>query len=502
MNTPPQSVDQIEAHPQRWVGLAVILIAAFMNLIDVTIVNVALPRLQAGFGATSSQIEWVVAAYVLAFALGLLPFGRLGDAVGRKRMFLIGITAFTVFSAICGMAPSVNALIVARIFQGFASAMMMPQVLAIAQLMFPPHERGFAFSFFGLSAGLASVAGPLVGGLLISADLWGLDWRPIFLVNIPIGIFAIFAGRALIPDLPSHPDLKHDIGGIVIAGVSIVLLVFPLIEGHALDWPWWTFAMIAASFVGLGCFYLYERRQERRGASELLPVSLLRNRNFLIGVAMATLFFSGMAGFFLILAVFLQTGFGFSALQSGLTTVPFPVGVLLASLVTGRLGGRWPRRRVAVGSIIVACGMAFLKLRVGEVGDAVDHWQFMLPLLISGFGMGIGISSLFQTVLANVPPRDAGAGAGALQSFQQIGSALGIAISGQIFFTRLAEMFATGHAQHAAFVAGLDDALIYEIAAFAVVAVMVFLLSKPQPGEAGAGHAPHGGEKPPVPVEL
>src|SRR4051794_20544284 len=205
-----------EAYPRRWAALVTLLIGGFMNLIDITIVNVALPRLQAGLGATSTDIQWVVAAYILAFGLGVLPFGRLGDIVGRKRMFLIGVALFTVFSAVCGLAPTIVALIGARVLQGLASAMMMPQILAIAQVIFPPKERGFAFSLFGLSAGLASVAGPLAGGLLIGADLFGLDWRPIFLVNIPVGILALAAGRALVPELPPHPGLTVDFGGVVI----------------------------------------------------------------------------------------------------------------------------------------------------------------------------------------------------------------------------------------------------------------------------------------------
>ncbi len=479
MNVAPHAEQNNEGHPERWIGLAVLLIAGFMNLIDVTIVNVALPRLQAGLHATSSEIEWVVAAYVMAFALGLLPLGRLGDAIGRKRMFLLGVASFTLFSTFCGMAPNMTALIISRVFQGLSGAMMMPQVLAIAQVMFPPQERGFAFSFFGLTAGLASVAGPLTGGVLINADLWGLDWRPIFLVNIPIGIGAIIAGRALIPDLPRHPNLRHDFGGIAIASVSLVALIYPLIEGHSLGWPIWTFIMMAGSFVGFALFYVYERRQRRLGLSELLPVSLLADRNFLTGIMMTMVFFSGVAGFFLILAVFLQTGFGFTPLQSGLTTVPFPVGVLVASLISGRLGGRWPRRRVAAGSLIVAAGMSLLHYKVAQVTDAVDHWQFLPPLFISGVGLGIGISSLFQTVLSNVPHRDAGAGSGALQSFQQIGGTLGIAISGQIFFSTLANEMAAQHSPHSAFVSGMSYALTYETAAFVTVAAMVFLLGKP-----------------------
>src|SRR5690349_1063946 len=203
----PQS--KADADPRRWVALTVLLIANFMNLMDVTIVNVALPSLRENLNADASQIEWVIAAYVLAFALGLLPFGRLGDIVGRTQMFLIGVGAFTLASAACGLAPSIEWLIAARVLQGLAGAIMTPQVLAIATVTFPPEERGQSFSLFGLSAGLAAVAGPIVGGLLIGWNFWGLDWRPIFLVNIPFGILAVVAGWFLIPRTPGHPDLKN-----------------------------------------------------------------------------------------------------------------------------------------------------------------------------------------------------------------------------------------------------------------------------------------------------
>src|SRR5688572_4750717 len=209
-----------DADPRRWVAMFILLLASFMNLIDVTIVNVALPSLQQTLGATAEQIEWVIAAYVLAFALGLLPFGRLGDVVGRTRMFLIGVSLFTIASAFCGLAPSIEWLIVARVIQGLAGAIMTPQVLAIAQVTFPPEEKGRAFSYFGLSAGLAAVTGPILGGLLIGGDFFGLDWRPIFLVNIPIGILAVVAGWKLIPRTPGHPDLRNDYVGIVLFGLA------------------------------------------------------------------------------------------------------------------------------------------------------------------------------------------------------------------------------------------------------------------------------------------
>jgi len=490
-----------EAHPRRWFALGILLLAAFMNLVDLSIVNVALPSMQANMGATSAQIEWVAAAYVLAFALGLLPFGRLGDRIGRKRMFLLGVSGFTLFSLLCGMAPTMNMLIVARVLQGLAGAMMIPQVLALAQVMFPPQERALAFSLFGLSAGLASVAGPLAGGLLINADLFGLDWRPIFLVNLPIGLFAVIAASLVVPATGANPDLRNDWGGMLIAGLSVFLLVFPLIEGHSYGWPAWTFVMVAIAIAGFVAFFLYERRRARKGASELLPVALLANGNFLLGSTMTIVFFSGVSGFFLVLALFLQSGFGFTPLQSGLTTTPFPVGVLIASAVSGRLGLRWSRQRIALGALCLVAGMLILRTIVSRTGNAVDHWDLVIPLLICGFGLGVGISPMFQTVLSGVPPRDAGSGSGALQSFQQIGSAVGIAITGQIFFSRLAARLAEGAGQHPAFINSLEGALVYEVLAFLVVAGLVLFLKAPaagaQPGRGGP-QAPRPQEQPVV----
>ena len=369
----------VEAYPRRWPALAILLLAGFMNLVDVSIVNVALPSMQASMGATSSQIEWVAASYVLAFALGLLPFGRLGDKVGRKRMFLLGIAGFTLFSLVCGFAPSMNALIAARAFQGLSAAMMMPQVLAIVQIMFPPSERSLAFSLFGMAAGLASVAGPLTGGLLIEADLFGLDWRPIFLVNIPLGFAAIAAAIVMVPATPSNPDLDNDWTGIAIAAISVFLLIFPLIEGHAYDWPAWTFAMIGASIVGFALFFMHERRRARANASELLPVSLLTNASFLLGSTMVVVFFSGVSGFFLVLAIFLQNGFGFTPLESGLATIPFPVGVLVASMISGRIGMRFPRQRIVAGALCLVVGMVALRYIISLTGETVNHWNLVAP---------------------------------------------------------------------------------------------------------------------------
>jgi len=488
---PPKDV--ASADPRRWIAMAVLLLASFMNLIDVTIVNVALPSLETNLGADASQIEWVIAAYVLAFALGLLPFGRLGDIVGRTRMFLFGVTAFTIASALCGFAPSIETLIGARVLQGLGGAMMTPQVLAIAQVTFPPEERGQAFSLFGLSAGLASVAGPIVGGFLISADLFGLDWRPIFLVNVPVGIFAVIMGLLLIPRMPGHKGLRNDYFGIVLFGISIVLLVYPLIEGRAYGWPAWTFAMMLAAVAGLALFYYWERDRAKRGHAQLLNFGLLSNGNFMFGAVILTVFSSGIPGFFMVLSLLLQSGFDFTPLHSGLTNTPFSVGVLLVSFISGWLGSNFLRRRLATSAGLLLIGIGSLHFIIGGVGDTINSFWLTVPLFIAGIGLGLGFSALFQIVLSGVPHRDAGAASGALQAFQQVGGALGVALMGEMFFSRLSGNLASGTAPHQAFANAASEAMFYQIAAFGFVLVCVgFLRVMRHEGQAAA----------PAPVEA
>ena len=462
-----------QPYPKRWTALMVMMLANFMNLLDVTIVNVALPSLQSELGATSSQIEWVVAGYVLVFALGLLPFGRLGDVRGKKQVFLIGVAAFTFASLLCGLAPDIGWLVAARLLQGAGAAVMTPQVLAIAQMMFPPKERAAAFSLFGLSAGLASVSGPILGGWLIALNLFDLGWRPIFLINIPVGIITILLGWRLIPALAPKPGLKNDFGGIAFAAAAIFCVIFPLIEGRGFGWPAWCFAMLAMAVPFGIAFGLWERRQHRLKAPELLPVALMKNRNYVIGSLMTATFFSTLPGFFLILAMFLQQGYGLTPLQSGMTTVPFSVGIFVASLITGRLGSITPRIRVVVGVVMVVIGMGLLRAEIQTVGESIDRMALLPWFLLSGLGMGIAIAPMFQLVLAGVPPQDAGGGSGALQAIQQVGSALGIAIVSEIFFSDLARNAADGLSGKAVYAEGLALGLIYNFVAYAVVLTAV-----------------------------
>lgn len=474
-----------EHHERRWIAMAVLLIAGFMNLIDVTIVNVALPSLQSGLGATSAEIEWVVAAYIMAFAVGLLPFGRLGDMLGRRRIFLLGVGAFTIASTLCGLAPGINTLIAARVLQGIGGAMMTPQTLAIAQVIFPPKERGFAFALFGVTAGLAAVSGPLIGGLLINADIFGLTWRPIFLVNIPVGLFAILAGLKFIPAMNGNRDVGIDLGGIALAALTLLLIVFPLIEGRELGWPAWIFALSAAAIPAGWLFVRWQHRQADAGAPQLLPVTLMANAGFMGGVLTASLFFSAVPGFFMVFAVFLQTGFGLTPLQSGLTTVPFSAGVFLASMFSGRLGQRWQRERIFIGSAMLLCAMLWLQALIGGLGTELHSTMFLPPFLIAGLGLGTAVSPLFQLALANVPDRDAGSASGGVQSFQQVGGALGVAITGQLFFGHLAPASGS-EGGYATYIDSLHQALFYPVFAFGLTALAVFFL-RPQSVAGKAG---------------
>jgi len=495
MSEQPVTAANAPPDPRRWVSLFVLLIANFMNLIDVTIVNVALPSMRTELGATDTQIEWVVAAYILAFALGLLPFGRLGDILGRTTLFLWGVAGFTIASALCGLAPNIEVLIVARIIQGLAGAMMTPQVLAIATVTFPPKERGQAFSLFGLSAGLASVCGPILGGVLISANIYGLSWQPIFLVNIPIGIAAVVAGWFLIPRLPGNRSLSNDYIGIALFGIGIMAVVFPIVEGRAFGWPAWAFGMMVAGLAFMVAFVWWTRRRAAAGQPQLLNYELITNRQFMFGAFVVTVFASGIPGMFMVISLLLQGGFDFSPLQSGLTNTPFSVGVLIASAIAGRFGARYLRSRLATAGGLLTFGIGWLHFYIMSVTDSIDQWAFLPPLLIAGIGLGLGFSSLFQLVLANVPPRDAGAGSGALQAFQQVGGALGVAIIGQIFFTSLANSFAGGVGPNLAFAQAGALALWYQVISFGLVMLLAFVFKGPTARREGA--APQ-----PVPVEV
>lgn len=465
-----------------WLATVLLLLGNFMNLIDVSIVNVALPSIQRNLGATAAQIEWVSAAYVLAFAAGLLPFGRFGDKFGRKRLFLMGIGLFTLASALCGFALNMPMLIWSRALQGIGGAMMVPQVMAIMHVMFPPEQKARAFALAGVVASLGAVTGPLMGGALITGNIAGLDWRPIFLVNLPIGLFVIVAGLRWIPALSSDRRMRIDWPGIGLFSLAVVLVVLPVIEGALLGWPWWCVAMLVASLPTGAAFVWRQAILARRGRAQLLPVTLMRNGGFVSGVAMVMLHFSAIPGMFLVLALYLQTGFGLDPMQSGIATAPFPLGIMLGSYVTGRFGTRAMSIRMAVGVGIMLTGMVWLRHVTGHPPEPFTSVTLIGPLALCGLGMGLTISPLFQTVLHSVPTHDAGAGSGAMQAFQQVGAAVGIAVVSSLFFVRLHGQGGDDYA------AAMAHSLTYQLCAFSAILVILALRRL---ARGRAGQPPH-----------
>lgn len=457
----------------RWLAFAVLLTANFMNVMDVTIVNVALPTLKSDFNATSSQIEWVVATYVFVFAILLLPCGRLGDIFGRRKMFIWGVVVFTLASGLCGLAWSIDALIGARILQGIGAAMMSPQAMALIPSLFPPKERGGAFSFFAVAAGLASVSGPILGGLLIGANIFGLDWRPIFLVNVPVGIATALLALRLVPNVPGERRLGIDGVGIALAGLALFSVLLPLVEAPVLGWQVWMWPfVIAAPLLAIG-FAKWEHRQAARNAPQLIPVALLGKKSFLGGACLLGLLFSGVPGFFLVMAIYLQDGFGLTPLWSGLTVTPFSIGILCSSPLSNRLGDRHLRARIIAGSMTLAVAHGVLHFSALAMVGGYDWFVFAPVLFCAGFGLGSTAAPLFQIALSGAESSDTGSASGAARAFQQVGSAFGVAIMGGIFFATLS---GAAPGSQEAYTGALIASLYYTMSAFLILAASAFLL--------------------------
>jgi len=425
--------------------LAIVLTAVFVQLLDVSIVNVAIPSIQRDIGASFGAIQLVLAGYQLAFACLLITGARLGDIYGRKKLFMTGMATFTVASTLCGLAPDATTLVLARILQGLASGLMFPQVLAVIQVTIPPKDRGRAFGIFGATIGLATILGPLVGGLLISADLFGSDWRMIFLVNIPVGVFAFVAAYLELPDSRAPDAPRLDVPGAALITAGLFLLVYPLTEGREKGWPVWIFAMLAASVPFLVAFVLLQRRKTAADASPLLLMTLFGNPSFRAGLILSVVFFAGIPAFFFTFSLYLQVGLGFSALHSGLTTFPFAVASGVASWRSDVLTTRLGTGVLALGSGLLAVGMVVVIVVLRAAGTDLHSYEIAPFLLIAGLGLGCFIAPLPNIVLAGIHGRETGSASGVLSTFQQVGGALGVAVIGLLLFGLLG-----GHARTAA----------------------------------------------------
>ena len=478
------TTDEAKRLPSRWLVASVLLLAAFISLLDASIVHLALPSIQADLGASPTQLQWVLVVYLLTFSAGLLPFGRFGDVFGRERMFLWGLAGFMLTSVASGLAATTDMLIAAQGLKGLAAAMMVPQVLAIIHVVFPPEERGKVIGLFGMVSGLGAVAGPLIGGLLISADLYGLGWRSIFLINLPFGLLSFIGALTLLPKIPRGAGIAADwLGALLFAG-AVTSLTYPLIEGRHLGWPAWSFALMALSAVLGWGFLVWQSRLAAAGRAQTLPVTLLKDRAFVSGLIIVTLLFSGIAGVFLLLAIFLQSGFGFSPLQAGIAMAPHPASAMIAALLTGRFGAGWIGARILVSAAMLLIGVVWIQHIAGQAGaipgDPLEGSDFLVPLLLVGTGMGTATVALFQSTLSRVSGPDAGAGSGVLQAFQQVGIALSIALIGQLFFTALGPS-----PDQAAYTAAAKTALWYPIGVYAALCSVCLWKTLAAKGRAG-----------------
>ncbi len=421
----------------RWLALLIVLAAAFMELVDISIVNVAIPSIQSELGASYSTLEFIIAGYQLGFACVIITAARLGDIYGRRRLFMIGMVTFTVASLACGAAPTIGLLITARVVQGVGSGLMFPQVLSIIQVTFPPRERGKALAVFGAVVGIAAIIGPLAGGLLIEWNVFGWGWRTIFFVNIPVGVAAAVAALAYVPESRASQRSQLDLVGTAIVSVALFMLVYPLVEGRSVGWPWWTVAMLVLAVVLLGAFTAYEIHRTRQRRSPLVEMTLFRQRAFAAGSAIALVFFAGLGAFFFVAILYLQVGFGYSALHAGLTILPFAVGAGGASAASNVLTGRWGTRVLNAGAALLVAGMVGLLVTVRANVTSIESLQLSPALLVAGAGLGLVVAPLTDVVLSRVEGRETGSASGVLTAAQRVGGSIGIAVVGVIFFWQL-----------------------------------------------------------------
>ncbi|MGI8715374.1 MAG: MFS transporter [Solirubrobacteraceae bacterium] len=417
----------------RWVVLAVVLAAEVMDLMDATIVNVAGPSVRADLGGGASTLQWLSAAYTLAFAVLLITGARLGDIFGRRRLFLVGSAGFTAMSALCALAPSPGLLIGTRVLQGAFGALLIPQGFGMLKEIFPEDEMPKVFGTFGPVMGLSAIAAPILAGVLIDANLFGTGWRLVFLVNVPIGVFALATAIRVLPRGASHAGVRLDVVGMLLVGLAAIGIIYPLIQGRADGWPAWIFAMLGAGVVALGAFVAYERR---RREAPLIEPGLLRNRTYTSGIAVALAFFATFAGLLLIVSLFCQLGEHFSPTHAGLTLVPMTVGMVIAMIVSFALVSKLGRHLVHIGIVLVAAGTVGLALTVSGAQSA-SSWALAPSLFVVGFGAGFSFGQLFDFILAGVAMDEVGSASGVLNAVQQLASALGVAVLGTVFFGRI-----------------------------------------------------------------
>ncbi|MDQ2782440.1 DHA2 family efflux MFS transporter permease subunit [Lapillicoccus sp.] len=450
-----------------WMVLTVVLVADVMDLVDSTVANLAGPSIRADLGGGDATLQWVLAAYTTAFALGLVTSGRLGDLLGRRRMFLVGMAGFTLSSLACGLAPGVGWLIAARVLQGLFGAVMIPQGLALVKVVFPPQDLNKAFIPFGPVMGLAGVVGPIVAGLLINANLFGSQWRSIFLINVPIGMAAFVLSWLTLPkETGEQRDAKVDIGGVTLLTLASAMLIVPLVQGRELGWPAWTWVLMVGSLVVIAAFALSERRSKH----PVIEPSLFANRSFVVGLLVIAAFFTALTGFTLAFNLFMQLGQGWTPLHSGLSLIPWAIATAIGAGLSGAfLAEKLGRVTLHLGVGTSAAGMLGLWWTIGHYGSTLTSWTLVPALLVSGLGAGLVFVPLFGYILGDVTEAEVGTGSGLLNAVQQFSAAIGVAALGTVFFQQ---------ADTGDFGAATQLVLVLAVVLYAVTFGLVFLLPR------------------------
>lgn len=437
-----------EPNPDRWKALAVCLVGGAMVLLDVSIVNVALPSIETGISAAQSELQWVVSGYALTFGLLLVPAGRIGDLHGRRIVFVAALGLFTLASAACGLAPNGITLVIARLVQGLAGGSVTPQISATIQEMFRGRERGTAFGAFGTMVGIATAVGPLLGGVLIQLFGDTNGWRAVFFVNIPIGLVAMPLAWRLLPKRDANEVRKrHDLdwGGVLLLGLGVVLLLVPFVENR--EWGPWRWWLLPASALVLAAFVGWELAYRRRGREPVVDLKLYQRRSYTFGSSMITLYFAGFTPLFFVFTLYLQIGLNYSALAAGVAITPFALGSAVAAAIAGRKVSDIGQPLIVGGLVLVMIGLVGAYIAVHLDPAHGTGWATALPLLVAGFGGGTVISPNQALTLSEVPVEQAGTASGLLQTGQRVGSAVGIAAAGSAFFAAIASShgdFATG----------------------------------------------------------
>lgn len=471
----------------RWLGLSAILAATLMDLLDSTVVNIAAPTIHRSLGGSTAALQWIAAGYTLALAAGLLVGARLGDLFGRRRMLLGSAVGFTAASLACALAWSPTSLITARVVQGLLAAMMVPQTFGLIRDLFPGRETGKAFAVFGPAIGLSTILGPVVAGLLIDADPFGTTWRSVFLINLPLGAFAVLAGRRALPGAAPAPGSRRlDLVGALLGAAAMSMLVYPLIQGRELGWPVWCFALLAGCVPVFALFALRQRRLAGRGA--LIDLGIFANRSYTGGLAFILSFFGVVVGFSLAVGLFLQLGLGYTPMHASLTMVSLAAGAFVGSALSSTVGARLERRVLHLGLGLMAAGAIGFYLVLGHRGGAVAGLDLAGPLAVYGLGMGAIFVPLFDLILGDVRDHQVGSASGVLEATQQLGASLGIAVLSTVFFNVFGNHpgAAAAPAVHAAGLVALLAA-----ALTAVAFALVFLL--PRHGRQSAEPAGHEG---------